>query len=326
KDMEDIVSARYGVGISEEADVLRVQIEQSELEDQYNQFLQQRPVFSARLASALGRETAEDLPWPQPAPAQPSPPPVPLVMAWLRTQNPLLQESEALIEGRRHEIELAKKQGRPNITVGLEFQDMKSMTMPPQWPYMLGVDTARGIVSGDAAMIAAARSDAISESIAEIYMSERNRARDEVMLTVGFSLPVWRKRVRASVEEARQMEQAAVADKRDRMLELDVEARMALFDMQDGARRFNLYRDVLLPRAQQTYDSLQGRYASGDTTAGFLDVLGSVQALLNTELEQVRALRDIQIGGARLERVLGGPWTEQAEAESSPSPITIVEK
>src|SRR5690606_6704643 len=82
-------------------------------------------------------------------------------------------------------------------------------------------------------------------------------------------------------------------------------------------RRYNLYENVLIPRARQTYESLEYKYSAGDPSASFLDVFGSILTLLNYELEQVRAHRDLQIGAARLERIMGGPWSA---GEAAPPP------
>ncbi|MDX9974141.1 MAG: hypothetical protein RBU21_14240, partial [FCB group bacterium] len=74
-------------------------------------------------------------------------------------------------------------------------------------------------------------------------------------------------------------------------------------------------------RARQAYESLQSKYSAGDKSAAFLDVLGGVQVLLNYELEQLRARRDLMAGAARLERIMGGPWRpEQSEPEQKTVP------
>jgi len=324
-EMEDNVGTRYGLGLASEADLLRVQMEQSTLEDRYNEFLQRRPVLSARLTTLVGREAAEELPWPQPAALPPSPPPAAAVLARLRALNPDLEEMDRVIEGRRVSIELARKSGRPNFTVGLEYQDMKQPDAEgPEWPYMAGVEVARGVLAGDAAMVQGARDFAINSYIAEDLMPGMDPMSDDVMVSVGVTLPIWRQRVRAGIAEAKELEQAAVSEKRSRTLALDVEAREAVFQMRDARRRYNLYTDVLIPRARQTYESLQSRYSAGEQGAAFLDVLGSVQVLLNYELEQLRAARDLQVGAARLERVMGGPWGIE-EAEPEPEPVSVPE-
>ncbi len=318
-DMEQNVGTRYSVGLASEADLLRVQIEQSQLEDRYNALLQQRPVRAAALTVALGREVDIEVPWPQEADLPPAPPPAPVVLARLRLASPILEEMDRLIEGQEEAVALARLAGYPRFTVGLEYLDMKSPdSMPPEWPYMTGVDLGRGILGRDAGMIRDAQSGAISSILADELMPGMDSMKDDIMLTVGLSVPIWRAKVRAGIAEAKALQDAAVAEKRSRTLNLDLEARAAVFEMKDAQRRYNLYTDVLIPRARQTFDSLQSKYALGEPSATFLDVLASVQVVLEYELEQLRARRDLQIGAARLERIMGGPWSEEEAEESVP--------
>jgi len=62
--------------------------------------------------------------------------------------------------------------------------------------------------------------------------------------------------------------------------------------------------------------SLQSAYASGAGNADFIDVLDSIQTLLNFELEQIRAARNGQQAAARLEHLMGGAWPP-AQSETS---------
>lgn len=324
-EMEENVGTRYGLGLAAEADLLRVQIEQSTLEDRYNEFLQQRPVASARLAALLGRETSDLLPWPQKSELPPAPPPAPVVLARLRVLSPLLDEADRLIDSRRASIELARKAGRPNFSLGLEYVDMKQPEMmPDEWPYRLYVQGGTQLLTTGMLDARGLAREAAMEATMDELMPDPDSMDDEIMISVGVTLPIWRNRVRAGIREAKHMEQAAVSEKRARILALDVAAREAIFQMRDARRRFDLYTDILIPRARQTWESLQAKYSAGDQTASFLDVLGSVQVLLNYELEQLRAERDLQVGAARLERIMGGPWSI-AEAEPVPEPETVPE-
>ncbi|MCF6285678.1 MAG: TolC family protein, partial [Candidatus Hydrogenedentes bacterium] len=138
-----------------------------------------------------------------------------------------------------------------------------------------------------------------------IYPDNRD---DNIMVSLKVNLPIWRKKIRAGVAEARMLEEAATHEKRRRALELDKAAQMAIFTVEDGARRHGVFKDSLTPQAKRSYDSLQIQYATGALGASFLDVLDSIQTLLVFELEQVRAARDWQIGAADLEYLTGGPW------------------
>ncbi|MFA6244470.1 MAG: TolC family protein [Candidatus Hydrogenedentales bacterium] len=355
-DMEGIEQSRYGLGLSSEADLLRIQTEQTKLQDRYDGLLQYRTALSARVNAAIGREGGEVLPWPQEMELPPPPPPAPVVLARLRVSSPELTEVDHLLESREHGITLAKKAGYPNFTVGLEFVNMKDITQPnPYGPLVDVAGVANGIslipqpldlpalpgssasplerVQGIAGFARSLR-DQTTSPIVDNLMGlntlakaenelDNETAKDEVMVTVGMNLPIWRKRVRASIREAQYMKEAAEHDKRRRAVSLDASARMAMFGMEDGIRRVKVLNDSLIPQAKRTYETLQSSYASGEPNATFLDVLSSVQTLLDFELEMVAAKRDLNASAADLEMILGGPWADKGMP--APEPVTLPE-
>jgi outer membrane protein, heavy metal efflux system len=140
-------------------------------------------------------------------------------------------------------------------------------------------------------------------------MSSGGNLKDDVMLTVRFSLPIWRERVKAGIREAKQMESATEHDRRSAALTLEASARKALFEIEDAQRRMALYKDTLIPKARKTYESIQIAYAAG-ADADLLALLDSVRMVLDFQLEQTRAARDLQVACADLEMILGSPWTE----------------
>jgi outer membrane protein TolC len=73
----------------------------------------------------------------------------------------------------------------------------------------------------------------------------------------------------------------------------------------------------LIPQAQNAYESLQSQYANSSWDVTFLDVLDSIQTLLNFELEHVRAGRDWRVSVAELEFLMGGSWPEPEDTESA---------
>lgn len=130
-----------------------------------------------------------------------------------------------------------------------------------------------------------------------------------VMPSVSVNLPIWRRRIKAGIEEAKLRTEAARHQRRGRALALESAAQSVLFGMEDALRRFHLYEDSLLPKAQQSFQSLQNAYASGAADANFLDVLDSVRFLLNFQLDQLRAKRDAHVAAAELENLVGGHGT-----------------
>lgn len=352
--MESVEQSRYGLGLSSEADLLRVQTEQTRLQDRYDGYLQYRAALSARLNAAMGRESGGDLPWPQPMELPPPPPPAPVVLARLRVSSPELAEADHLLESREQGIALAKKAGFPNFTLALEYVDMKDMTQPnPYGPLVDVVGVADGIslrprpldlpalpgpnatplarLQGAAEFARSLRGQTTPgvpgnlmglNTLAKAENEWDNETvKDEVMVTVGMNLPIWRKRVRAGIREAAYMKEAAEHDKRRRAVSLNAAAHTAMFGMDDAMRRVRVLNDSLIPQAKRTCETLQSTYAAGDPSASFLDVLSSVQTLLDFELEMVAAKRDLLNAAADLESILGGPWANKGTP--APEPVTL---
>ncbi len=311
--MEDVVEGRLALGLAAEDELLRISIDKARLQDQYEELHQLRTPLAARLNETLGCEVCEERPWPESAEFPPSAPPAPVVLARIRVANPDLSIYDHLAAGRRTEIELARKDGWPSFTIGLEYMDNRrpSMELDPRPPAILrgmnmGVETAAGMMTPRPFDIAMTATDT-AMAFENQRMTDRE-GRDEIMVSVGLSLPIWRNRVRAGIAEARHRESAVRYEKRRTTLALDTAARQALFELQDAQRRHRLYNENLLPQAQRTYESLQSRYATGAGGATFLDVLDSIQTLLEFELEAIRAERDWHVSAAQLEYLMGGPW------------------
>ena len=258
---EDIVRSKYSLGTATEADLLRVQIEETKVQDRLDGLVQMRPALSARLVETLGRSQAEFLPWPQPAVLPPAPPSATEALERVNALNPELATLDHLLESRERSVRLARKKGRPDFTVGAGY-------------------TRRTDMGGE----------------------------DFLMTIVGVNLPSWRGRVKAGVEEARLNEKATEYEKQRVTLSLESEVRITLAEMKDAARRFDLYEDTLIPKAERTYQSVQSAYASGGPKADFLDLLSSVQVLLQFQIDQLRAERDLQLAAAALEKTMSG-WT-----------------
>ncbi len=303
----DVALSKLSLGMASEDEVLRVSMAKDQLEDRYRQLLDMRPLLSARLNEAMGCEVCGELPWPQPVPLPPPAPPMPVVQARLRVANPALLAYEHEMAARKTGIELARKMGRPEFSLGLEFMDMKSMRMPSP---RKGAAVRRidGVTSGMPSNTLGAAMDWYALATNDAVLESRPRARDEVSVMVNMSLPIWREKVRAGVEEASQRLRAAEHKQRADSLELDTMATGALFEISDARRRMTLFKDSLLPQARRVYESLQSQYAVGLGDAGFIDLMESIGQLLDFELELLRAETDLHTASAELEYILGGPW------------------
>lgn len=314
---EETVRSKYSLGLAKENELLRVQIAQVTVQDRLDGLKQIRPALSARLGEALGRARPEVLPWPQAAPLPLPAPATGDILARIEQANPDLAALDHLLASRAEQVTLARKMGFPSFTVGIDYTSVsRPRKIRPDRPYPSSLQGARRLLTGTSMGPAGALFDLYSVANSDEPMAYRSGGRDNIMLSFKVNVPIWRKRVKAGVEEAKHLEKATEREKQRTLLGLESAAQMTVFGLGDARRRYDLYEESLLPKAQQTYLSLQSAYATGDASADFLDLLDSVRLLLDFELEQIRAGRDLQLAAAELEFLMGGPWiTAPAEVD-----------
>jgi len=319
--MEDVVRSKLALGLAGEDDLLRVAIERARLEDRRAQLTQMRPVVAATLNEALGCDVTKERPWPQDLALPPPLPQAQEALTRIRAANPDLSAYDYVIEGREKQVELARKKGRPDFTLGVEYTSLsKPRQTRPDRPYPAALNAANRVfntATGAAPFsLANAAIDTYALAASREPMAYSDGGDDNLMVSLSVNVPIWRKRIRAGVREARLQEEAAGHEKERTALALEAAAQRARFGVEDAARRHRLFEDTLVPQAQQTYESLQTAYAADLLGSSFLDVLDSLQTLLDFQLEQVRAVRDWHVAAAELERLMGGPWDSEWPTES----------
>lgn len=320
--MGEVVRGRYALGMGDKSDVLQIEIEEEQLQDRLRRLADERPVVTAQLNALLGTATNETRPWPEETLVPADPPAAPLVMAWIYKNNPALRRLEALEEGQEHAVTLARKKGRPDITVSLDYTSVSTpRQIRPDRPYPASLHGGRRLLQTGAGNIpldpVGAAFDLYAVATTDEPMSRPGDAEDNLMISVQMNLPIYRKKIRAGVEEAR-LEGARYAGERQEFaLTLEREARRYLFQIADAKRQRVLLEASLIPKARERYESLQSTYASGAYGASFIDVLDSIRNLLTFELQHIQTLRDWQRASAQLEYVMGGPWTGAVEAEEA---------
>ncbi len=135
------------------------------------------------------------------------------------------------------------------------------------------------------------------------YMENRRSAPDEVMAMVGVSLPIWQGRYRAERRESlarlreRQMEERALHN------QIEGTLHRLHFAWADAERRERLYREQLIPRANQTLELMEADYRVG--RVGFLDWMEIRRSLLSLKLESIRARNEVFVSSLQWERVAG---------------------
>jgi len=278
---EELARARYASGVGREQAVIKLQAEITRDDNRLLDLANRRATLAAAL-DAL-RDQPGDAPLPELAlPKRPVPLPD-LGREALRTaaleRRPEVGRARALIAAAAAGSELAKKEFKPDWTLGLGYtlvgkrQDAAGRAMPPAG-------------NGD----------------------------DILGVTVGVALPVHRERLEAGVTEAAATESAAEQELRATVTGIDqsideLTARLPLLDQQ-----LALFTGLLSTQAEEALRSAEAAYAAG--TADALDLLDAERVLLEVRIGTARMRADALIARSRLEGTLGVSFATLSRGEA----------
>ena len=145
------------------------------------------------------------------------------LMARIAEQNHSVRQIEHELTSWEHQKVVAKKEGKVDFDIGLDYSFVGSSRMPLPNPSESGQDT--------------------------------------VVPRIGISIPLYRKKYRAMVAEASQKSRAAAFEKTDRINVLRSLFETGYKDYRDGSRRVDLYLQQSLI-ANQAMDLLLAEYAT----------------------------------------------------------------
>ncbi len=136
-------------------------------------------------------------------------------------------------------------------------------------------------------------------------------------VTFKFNLPIWEKRLRANVDEAKA--QAASSEAQVRQLENAAEFEVAdAYVRWETARNLvSLYKTAVIPQAEQVLDAAEAAYQAGESD--FLNLLEGERVWLNAQLTYWRAYTDTAQQFAALERAVGMDLNAQGGNDESAS-------
>jgi len=258
-----VAMARYSSGATPYADVLKTQVQLGKLEDRLKSLEDLRKPLSARLSATMDRPVEPVLPWPQAVPVMVISMTEEALHRELPDQNPVLRRYDYLTAMDRSGIDLARKGYYPNVTFGLE-----------------------NIVTGSAV------NPAVSDS-----------GQDAVIASVTVDIPFWWEKRRAAIreQEASLLATQREADAVKRTLQAN--AALALYKYRDARRKIDLYKDTLLPKAQEAFEVALEAFQAG--TRSSLDLIDAEKTLLEIELAYLRSLADQAQRLAELESLVG---------------------
>ncbi len=269
--LERIARARYGTGSATHADVIRAQVELGNIENRLSSLRDRRAPLSARLSAAINRPTTELFELPTDVEFSAVPLGDDDILERVLLNNPDLHATDFEIKAARTLKERAKKNYRPDFTFGVDY-----------------------ISTGEA------RNPGVADS-----------GQNALSASVGVTLPIWRTKYDAGVNEA-DAKIRTVQLKREQLLNtFHAETVTALFKLRDAERQIDLYKNTLLPKANESLAATQRAYSTG--ASPFADLIDSQRMLLNFELSYARSITDHNQARTLIEKLIGEPLEKKQE-------------
>ena len=144
------------------------------------------------------------------------------------------------------------------------------------------------------------------EDLAGMTNPPQGNGQDILAFGVGINIPIYRKRIRAGVAEARESERAneeLLAAVRDR-LRFDIQ--QAQLQLESLGERGRLYLEVIIPQAEESLGSAEAAYTTDRLS--FLDLLDAERILFQSRLTYERLVADLWVAMADLELSTSQPF------------------
>ncbi len=260
---ESVARAKYKVGLKNHPDVIKAQVELGKLEDRLATVEDMAVPVAARLRAALNLPVEVELPIPDTISVEEIHLDRDSTIVQAVSNNPDLKAVEHLIDREKAAVRLAGKAWYPNFTFGVNYLDIGEAVNP---------------------------------------MLEES-GKDPWGATVGINLPLWFGKNKDKQDEARARHRQAqynLVDAKNRIIEV---TESVIFWYEDALRKVRLYRDGLVPKAEQSLNAEYAAYQAGE--ADFLNVLDAQRRLLDFQLILDRAATDLATRRAEIEMITG---------------------
>jgi len=260
---ERIARAKYRVASASHPDVVRVQVELGRLEDRMRALEDMKRPLAAQMNAALDRPADAPVPWPQTVELPRLAVPEAELVEMAKRRNPDLRALESDVERERVAERLADLDFLPDFTFGVDY-----------------------IVTGDA-----------------LSPTTPDSGQDAVIGRVSFNIPLWYEQYSAARREATNRRTATSRERVDATNELVARIQQTLYELRDADRKVELFRDSLIPKAEESLRASLRGFEGGKVS--FLDLLDAERVLLEFQLLERRAAAHHGQALARLEMLAG---------------------
>jgi len=142
---------------------------------------------------------------------------------------------------------------------------------------------------------------------------------DAFNVMFSINIPIWRTKLSSQVRSASQMIKAQKSDYESILNRTWFEVKDNYFKIQTARETFDLYKNVLIPQAEQSMKSAEVGYTTG--IVDFLDLLDAERVLLRIQFGYWRAYTDYLARIADIERAVGKELPEYRPEEVFPEAV-----
>ena len=261
--LEGVARTRFKAGAAPHSSVMQAQLELGKLDDRLRSAEAMRGPIVARLNAALNRPMHLPLPWPRSLPEATASFADAQVLQGFAESNPELRRLDRLADREKAAIAVAKKGYYPDISLGVDY-----------------IDTA----------------DALNPAVTD-------SGKDPLIAMVSVNLPIWQGKIRAAERAARFRKAAVDEDRIDTAKRLEADLALVLYNFRDAERKVDLYKDTLVPKAEQSLKVAQQGFEAGSTS--FITLIDAQRLLLEFQLARQRAQADKVQRLAEIEMFVG---------------------
>lgn len=280
--LESIARTQYATGLTPYASVVRAQVELGKIEDRMKTLQDLREPIAAKLNAALNRQGLAPLPWPKQIREEDASFTEEQLLTWLKESNPDLKALDFMAEKEKKNIDLARKDFYPDLTLGIE-----------------------SIYTGGALM-----------------PGTPDSGKDPLIASLSFNFPIWWGKYRAGEREALTRYASYRIERIDQENRLWSDLKLAAYEYRDAERKISLYRDTLLPKAAQSIQVSLESFENGlgsffeliDSVRTLLEFQLAYERALAEKAQRLAELE--MIVGKQVPRT-----TEKAQQENSTEPL-----
>lgn len=260
---ESVTHTRYKVSLQKYPDLIKVQIELGRLENRITGLQDQLNASREALLARLDLPRSITFEDPEKIDVEVSKADVDAVLQLALLHNPDLASLKSGIDRAESQHSLARSKSRPGFVFGFDY-----------------------LVTGEA-----------------LNPAMEGSGDDPWMVSVGISLPIYFGKNRAINNEAQAQLNASRHKHQDQINKLEGTVQNIVFRHNDALRQMMLYRDGLIPKAEQLLKSEFTAYQAGETD--FLNLLESQRLLLKFQLQYEKSMVKLATAAAKIDLVTG---------------------